>query len=470
MRGFAAACGSDWRPTSLGTGRGIGLTAVRIAGGLSGLLVLGLFVSATAEAQAPEGAETYWHHWRGPNRNGVANTDAPTVFSATENVKWKTAVPGRGFSSPVIWGNRIFLTTAIVDEAIAPAGRRRRGMALAPTKFVVLCYARDTGALLWERVATETTPHEGYHRQLGSFANGSPITDGEHLYVSFGSFGLYAYDFDGTLLWSRDFNVKMEIFNRFGESSSPALHGHTLVLQFDHEGDDSFLVAVDTRTGETLWRQDREEDTSWSSPYIAEHRGRVQVITSAGSYIRSNDLASGEEIWRSAGMTSHPIPTPVHGHGLVFTVSGVNERRIRVISLDAVGDVTGTDAIKWQLDRAAPYNPSPLLWDNELYLVRDGGLRRGTSRFSAFEATTGRPHYLQTRLPSSYTVKASPVGAGDKIYLLTEEGDVIVVKRGPEYEVLAVNSMDEMFLASPAVVDGELFLRGLEHLFCISEE
>ena len=447
------------------------MTTAQIAGWVIGLLALGLVVAAPAQAQAPEGAEAYWHHWRGPNRNGVANTDGPTVFSATEHVKWKTAVPGRGFSSPVIWGHRIFLTTAIIDEAAAAAAvGRRRGVSLAPTKFVVLCYDRGTGALLWERVAIETTPHEGYHRQLGSFANGSPITDGEHLYVSFGSFGLYAYDFDGTLLWSRDFNVKMEIFNRFGESSSPALHGHTLVLQFDHQGDDSFLVAVDTRTGETLWRQDRDEGTSWSSPYIAEHKGRVQVITSAGNYIRSNDLETGEEIWRSAGMTRHPIPMPVHGHGLVFTVSAVNERRIRAISLDALGDVTGTDAIVWQLDRAAPYNPSPLLWDNELYLVRDGGLSRATSRFSAFEATTGRPYYLQTRLPSSYTVKASPVGAGDKIYLLTEEGDVIVVKRGPRFEVLAVNSMDEMFLASPAVVDGELFLRGYEHLFCISDD
>jgi len=445
------------------------MTRARIAGGLIGLLVLGLFMAASAEAQAPAGAEANWHHWRGPNRNGVANTDAPTVFSATEHVKWKTAVPGRGFSSPVIWGNRIFLTTAIVDETAAAPRGRRRGAPLAPTKFVVLCYDRSTGALLWERVATKTTPHEGHHRQLGSFANGSPITDGKYVYVSFGSFGLYAYDFDGNLQWSRDFNVKMQIFNRFGESSSPALHENTLVLQFDHEGDDSFLVAVDTRTGETLWRQDRDEDTSWSSPYIAEHRGRVQVITSAGRYIRSNDLKSGEEIWRSAGMTRHPIPTPVHGHGLVFTVSAVNERRIRVIKLDAVGDVTGTDAIAWQLDRAAPYNPSPLLWDNELYLVRDGGLSLGTSRFSAFEATTGTPHYLQTRLPSSYTIKASPIGAGDKIYLLTEEGDVIVVKRGPEFEVLAVNSMDEMLLASPAVVDGELFIRGLEHLFCISD-
>ena len=446
------------------------MTMVRIARGCVGVLALGLLAALPAAAQAPEGAESNWHHWRGPNRNGVANTDAPTVFSATEHVKWKTAIPGRGFSSPIVWGDRLFLTTAIVDTAGAAAGGRRRGMPLAPTKFVVLCYDRETGDLLWERVAVETTPHEGHHRQLGSFANGSPITDGETVYVSFGSFGLYAYDFDGNLRWSRDFDVKMEMFNRFGESSSPALHQNTLVLQFDHQGDDSFLVAVDTRTGETLWRQDRDEDTSWSSPYIAEHQGRVQVITSAGGYVRSNDLESGEEIWRSAGMTPHPIPTPVHGHGLVFTASGTGERRIRVITLDAVGDVTGTDAIVWQLDRAAPYNPSPLLWDNELYLVRDGGLRRGTSRFSAFEATTGRPHYLQTRLPSSYTVKASPVGAGDKIYLATEEGDVIVVRRGPEYEVLAVNSMDEMFLASPAVVDGELFLRGQEHLFCISDD
>ena len=433
-----------------------------------GCLLAVLLTANVAAAQEASEWMKNWPSWRGPMGNGVAVTDAPLHFSATENVKWKTEIPGRGFSSPIIWGDRVFVTTTIPVDDGSPPGARRRGMRLVRQQFVLMCIDRQTGTVLWQRVANEAMPHEGYHRSLGSYANGSPVTDGEHVYAFFGSFGLYSYDMDGNLEWSRDFGVQMRMFNRFGESSSPALHGNTLVLLFDHEGQ-SFIEAVDTRSGETLWKNLRDEDTSWTSPYILVHDGRAQVVASGGNFIRSYDLETGELIWQCAGMARHPIPMPVSGHGLLFAASAVNERRVRVIRLGETGDLTNTDAVVWKLDRAAPYNPSPLLWGDELYLVRDGGLRRGTSRFSAFDAKTGARHYLQARLPRSYTVKASPVGAGDKIYLLTEEGDVLVVKRGSEFEVLAVNSMDEMFLASPAVVDNELFLRGLNHLFCIRE-
>ena len=432
---------------------------------LCGVLLLAMAVPAGA--QVADEASKYWPHWRGPHRDGLATTDVPLHFSATDNVKWKVPIPGRGFSTPIVWGNRVFLTTAIALDDPTRAERGRR-MPLVTQRLSLMCFDRRTGEVVWERIAAEVMPHERYHRALSSYANQSPVTDGEHVYAFFGSFGLYAYDFDGNLQWSRDFNVKMKIFNQFGESSSPALHGNTLVMLFDHDGQ-SFIEAVDKRTGETLWKRLRDEETGWTSPYIVEHDGQPQVITTGGNYVRSNDLATGKELWRCAGMIRHPIPMPVVKHGLVYAVSAVQERRIRVIRLGRTGDLTGTDAIVWQLDRAASYNPSPLVWGDELYLVRDGGLSSRTSRLSAFVAKTGKPHYVQARLPSPYTIKASPVGVGNKIYLLSEEGDVIVVKRGPNFEVLAVNPMEEMLLASPAIADGELFLRGVDHLFAISE-
>ena len=433
-------------------------------------LVAGLFaVNLRADAPADEAADEalqYWPQWRGPLGNGVATTDGPLHFGATENIKWKIDIPGRGFSTPIVWGHRLFLTTAIPVEQDGPS--RGRGRSLVRQRFDVICIDRRTGKILWQKTAKEAMPHEGYHRTLGSYATASPVTDGEHVYVFFGSFGLYSFDMDGNLEWSRDFDVKMQIFNRFGEGSTPALHGNTLVVLFDHEGQ-SFIEAVDKRSGETLWKIPRDEGTAWTSPYILVHEGRSQVVVTGRDFIRSHDLETGEEIWRCAGLSRLPIPTPVTGHGLLFAASGTGERRVRAIRLGETGDLTDTDAVVWKLDRAAPYNPTPLLWGDELYLVRDGGLNRGTSMFSAFDAKTGSAHYVQKRLPSSYTVKASPVGAGDRIYLLTEEGDVLVIKRGTEFEVLAVNSMDEMFLASPIIVDGVLFLRGADHLFAISE-
>ena len=398
-------------------------------------------------------------------------SDAPIHFSATEGVKWKTEIPGRGMSSPIVWGDRVFVTTAVATEQAAPAdrSRRRSRMRLVPHEYRLLAIDRRTGDVVWSRTAITVTPHERYHRSNSSFANASPVTDGERVYAFFGSQGLYAYDFEGHLMWARDFGVKMEALNHFGEASSPALHGDTLVLLFDHQ-QQSFIEAVDKHTGETKWRHLRDEETSWTSPAIVEHEGRLHVVASAGNFITSYDLITGEEIWRASGMTPHPVPTPVAGNGLLIAASGSAERRVMAIRLDASGDLDGTDAIVWELDKAAPYNPSPLLWGDYLYLVRDGGLSSGTSRLSLFDARTGRAHYAEERLPDAYTIKASPVGAGGKVYLATEEGDVVVLRRRPELEVIAVNSFDERFIASPAIAQGELFLRSTRHLFCIAGE
>ncbi len=446
-------------------------------------------ITAGAETATGEAASN-WPAWRGPESNGVAPTAAPIEFSATEKVKWKVKLPGRGFSTPIIWGDRIFVTA---HESLANPeeleARKAKAFMLGSTnpedhqRLLVLCLDRSTGEVLWQRVAREFDPHEGFHfdgdpesdRSLSSYANQSPITDGEHLYAFFGSRGAYCYDFDGNLVWERDFSdpetgepVRMEVFNRFGESSSPALHDETLVFLFDHEGP-SFIEAVNKRSGETLWKVEREADTTWSSPLAFDHEGQAQVVVVATDFIMSYDLGTGEELWRCKGTSPHPVSSPIMGKGLLYAVSGSLNREIRVIRLGETGDLTDTDAVVWQLSRAASYDPTALLWGDEFYVVRDGGLARGSSQLSNFDAATGEPHYLQARLPAAYTVKASPIGAGEHVYLASEEGDIIVIERGPEMKVAAINEMDEMFVASPVAVGGELFLRGKKHLFCIAD-
>ena len=443
-----------------------------------GLLAFFSMLSAAAPATQPLEAESErlqgeaarnWPQWRGPSGTGVAPvSDAPTRFSASEGIKWKTPIPGKGHSSPIVWGDRVFVTTAVATEEPRPTETpRRRRTRLVPHEFRVIAIDRASGEVVWSRTAITATPHEGYHRAKSSFANASPITDGERLYAFFGSRGLHAYDMDGGLAWSRDFGVEMETYGPFGEGSSPALHGDTIVVVFDHEGQ-SFIEAVDKNSGETRWKQLRDEATSWATPLVVVHEGRPQVVASGGSFIISYDLATGEELWKTRGMTPHPIPTPVFGNGLIIAASGTTERRIRAIRIGHEGDLTGSDAIAWRHDRAAPYSPSPLLWGSELYVVRDGALGTGASRFSLFDARTGESYYVRRRIPGGYDIKASPVGAGDNVYLLSEQGDVIVLRRGPAFEVVAVNPMGEEFVASPAVAGGELFLRGSGTLFCVS--
>ena len=459
--------------------RGLSSVCVRLAL----VVVLALAVSAGAvvdpvaasnpgSARAQAGASANWPQWRGPLGTGVAPIGgAPLRFGADEGVKWRTVIPGRGFSSPVVWDELVFITTAVPRAAELTSGDRprRRRRRRVPHDFRLVAIRRDDGDVAWSRDAVTAIPHEGYHREESSYANSSPFTDGELVYAFFGSRGLYAYDLDGKLRWSRDFGVEMEMLGQFGEASTPALHGDTIVVVFDHQGQ-SFIEAVDAADGETRWRALRDEDTSWSSPYVVEHEGRAMVVASGGNFITAYDLGDGEVVWRSRGMTQHPIPTPVAGGGLLFAASGSTERRVRAIALGGKGDLSDTDAIVWQLDKAAPYSPSPLLVNDELYLVRDGGMTAGTSRLSLIDARTGDAHYLERQLPGGYTIKASPVSAGDRLYLATQEGDVLVLQRGPHFEVLATNAMDDVFVASPAIAYGEMFLRGREHLICIAAQ
>lgn len=433
-----------------------------------------LLLTPDVFAQSRSSDAAHWPQWRGPFFNGVARGDAPTVWSDTTNIKWKTEIPGRGHSTPIVWGDKIFLTTAIPTGKAAPqpsepqsTERRGRGAGgdtspQAEHKFDLLCIDRKTGKILWQRTARIAAPHEGYHRTYGSFASNSPSTDGKYVYVSFGSRGIYAYDFNGKLIWEKDPGVQMRMRLGFGEGSAPLLVKDRLIHVFDHEGE-SFIVALDKNTGKELWRIVRDERSSWSTPLAIEHGGRNQVVVTATNKVRSYDIADGKVLWETAGLGSNAIPVPVYQNEIVYVMSGHRDPKLMAIKLGKQGDLTGSDSIVWSHTRGLAYTASPVLHDNKLYVVTDNGM------ISAFNAITGEPHYAQTRLPKSYNFKASPVAANGKLYLATEDGDVVVLKMGEKFEVIGTNTLaDQVFIATPVIAAGELFLRGQNTLFCIS--
>ena len=440
------------------------------------ILVMALLGGGSVGSQ---GSSAHWPQWRGPSFNGVTAQSVPVEFGETKNVKWKVAIPGRGFSTPVIWGARIFLTTAIPtgkkqEVAESPAGSPgsrggRPGGAGGGAasgeehRFVVLALDRRTGKTLWERVAKVATPHEGYHRQYGSFASNSPATDGKLVYAPFGSRGVYAYDLNGKLVWERDFGVQMRMRLAFGEGSAPLLYENMLILNYDNEGD-SFIVALDKRTGKDLWRVARDEASSWSMPFALTHQGQKQIILSATKRTRAYDPTNGQVLWECGGLGGNVIPTPALQDDLLLVMSGFRDPKLMAIRLGGKGDLTGTSSVVWSTTRGTAYTPSPILLDNKYYTLSDNGL------LSCFNATTGEPHYLQRRLGEPDTFKASPIAANGKLYLASESGVVSVVRMGAEMEILATNRFeDQMFVSSPIVAEGELFLRSRSHLFCVSE-
>jgi outer membrane protein assembly factor BamB len=426
-------------------------------------LALALCLGAPLWVEAVDG----WPRWRGPLATGAApQANPPTTWSETDNVKWKVAIPGFGTSTPVIWGDRVFVLTAkpsgTKPEAPPAAGNPFGSFNPEDTyQFIVLCYNRADGSLRWQQVARAEVPHEGHHRDHG-FASASPVTDGEHLYVSFGSRGIHCFDLEGRRIWERDLG-DMQTRNSFGEGASPALHGDTLLITWDHEGED-FIVALDKRTGETRWRQERNEPTSWATPLIVEHENRPQAIVNATSKVRSYDLASGAVLWELGGQTVNVIPSPVAQNGVVYVTSGFRGSALFAIQLGASGDLAGTDAILWRHDKSTPYVPSPLLYADQLYLVSGN-----TGMLSAFDTKTGRAHYEAERLPGIFGIYASPVAAADRVYVMGRDGTAVVLKSGPTLEVLATNKLDDKVDASLALVDRELFVRGHQHLYCIAE-
>jgi outer membrane protein assembly factor BamB len=325
----------------------------------------------------------------------------------------------------------------------------------------VIAYDRHSGDEIWKSVATEQVPHEPGHG-TNTFASSSPVTDGKHLYINFGSRGVFCYDMDGNQKWQRDLG-KMQTRAQFGEASSPALHENKLIIPWDHEGQSS-LIALDTENGETVWKVDRDEATTWATPLVTPWRDGWQVITN-GTTVRSYDLHSGELLWQAGGQVDNPIPTPVRHEDTVIAMTGYRGNAIHAIKLDAMGDVTGTDAVLWSRSDAAPYVASPVLYDGRLYFTksRDGIL-------SSVDATTGEAVISQQRLRDISSIYASPVAAHDRIYITGREGTTVVVRHSPNFEILATNRLDDVLDASPALVGDLMYLRGEKYLYCIGEK
>lgn len=411
-------------------------------------------------------AERYWPQWRGPHATGVSKLATPPLeWSESRNIRWKVEIPGRGSGTPVVWDDRLFVLTAVPADEAAAAPVPRGGTP-GVHRYVVMALDRGTGKVLWQHAAREEAPHEGTHREFGTYASSSAVTDGEHVIASFESRGLYAYDMNGKLVWQKDLGDK-RMRNQFGEGTTPALHGNTLVVVWDHQGE-SFITALDKRTGEERWRAARDEIDSWATPLVVEHAGRAQVVTSGMNQVRSYDLESGKLLWYGDGLTMNPIPSPVAtGDGLVILTSGFRGNDLQAIRLaEAKGDITGSPAVAWTLDRDTPYVPSPLLYDGILYL-----LKSNNGILSAFDAATGKPHYQLERLEAAPNVFASPVGGGGRVYIVGQQGTTVVLRAGRELEILATNALDDgLFNASPALVDGTLFLRGQTHLYAIAED
>jgi outer membrane protein assembly factor BamB len=416
----------------------------------------------------------YWPQWRGPLGSGEAPQARPPLeWSETKNVRWKVEVPGKGKSTPVVWDDLVFVTSAVPSAKAlaappAPAdvagGRTHPDVkpAASAYQFVVLAYGRRDGALRWSRTVREERPHEGTH-QDGTFASGSALTDGTRVYAFFGSRGLYALDLAGRVLWEKDLGLQQTRMS-FGEGSTPALHGDTLVVPWDHEGAD-FVAAFDAATGRERWRRQRDEPTGWATPHVVEHAGRAQVIVGGTNQVNAYDLQTGEPVWQAAGLTANVIPSPVSADGVVYAMSGFRGSALRAIRLaDAHGQVTGPPALAWSYDRDTPYVPSPLLAKGGLYF-----LKSNSGILTLLDPATGALRFSE-RLEAVPNVYASPVAADGRVYVVGREGTTVVLADGPKLQVLATNRLDDAFDASPALVGRELYLRGAKHLYRISAD
>ncbi len=440
---------------------------------LAGWFVTGWASFSFASEDFDEAKLRQWHQWRGPLANGTAlHGDPPLRWSETENVRWKSEIPGLGNSTPIVWEDRVFILSAVeTEQAVDPDEyaailEANAGQLTEPPAtvlgYVVLAYDRQTGELRWQKTARESLPHEGRHK-TNTFASASPVTDGTRLYVSFGSPGIYAYDFAGNLHWECDLGT-MRTRKGWGEGASPALGRQGLFVNWDQE-EQSFLVALDKRTGQEIWRVDRDEPTSWSTPLVVEHEGREQVVVSATNRVIGYDAETGKVLWECEGLTTNVIPSPVRHGGNVICMSWYGESSVLAIPLSAQGRVQDRAQLAWTFDVLAPYCPSPLLYDELLYFTR-----ANSNVLTCLDADTGETVIPVRRLPLEGDLYASPVGAAGRVYVTSRNGETAVLQHGPMWEEPVVNSLDDGFDASPAIVGSQLFLRGHRYLYCLEAE
>jgi len=438
-----------------------------------GALALGLAATPLVPT-GPSLAAQEWRQFRGSGGRGIAaDPMLPTAWGTTENVVWAAPVPGMGWSSPIVTGDLIVVTSVVSSEpAEEPVpGLYFGGERPAPTdrhRWVVFAYDVDTGELRWETELHTGAPDTARHLK-NSYASETPVTDGERIYAYFGNVGLFALDMQGEVLWERRWPM-VETRNGWGTAASPALHEGRLYIVNDND-DQSFIAAVDAVTGEDFWTVLRDEGTNWATPFIWENEQRTEVITSGTDRVRSYDL-EGELLWELGGMSSITIPTPFTEFGLLYLASGYvgdEHRPVFAVRPGAVGDISivageaSNDYVAWSLAQGSPYNPTPLVYGDQYYTLYDRGF------MTAHDALTGEEVYDKRRISAATAYTASPWAYNDRIFAASEDGDTYVIRAGAEFEVLQVNSLDEMIMATPAMARGSLFVRTASRLYRIAE-
>lgn len=439
------------------------------------LASLWLLLTVAAHAQN-------WPQFRGPQASGVADGQpAPTAWDAAKgtNVKWKTEIPGLAHSGPVVWGDRVFITTAISSD---PKAAVRVGLYgdVEPVKqepkhtWKVYALDKRAGKILWEQTAYEGLPKVKRHTKA-THASSTPATDGRHVVALFGAEGLYCYDVNGKLLWKQDLGPMdagwfYDPDYQWGHASSPVIYKNMVIVQADIQKD-SFIAAYDLKTGKQLWKTLREEIPSWGTPTVYEGKTRAELITNGTKFIRGYDPLTGKELWRLGGNSEVTTPTPIIAHDLVYVTSGYRPiQPIYAIRLGAAnGDITLPEgketnaSIAWSKQRGGPYMPTPIVYGEYLYTCSNNGV------LAAYDAKTGEKVYQERIAGRGGAFTASPVAADGKLYLTSEDGEIFVVKAGAKYELLATNPMGEVCMATPAISDGIVFVRGQRHLYAVAE-
>jgi outer membrane protein assembly factor BamB len=421
-----------------------------------------------------------WPQFRGPSASGIGDSSKPPVhWDATKgtNILWKTAIPGLAVSSPVVWGNRIFLTTAVSSDAkqglrTGLYGDTDSSKDVSPHQWKVLAIDKTSGKILWERTAHAGTPKTKRHPK-SSQASPTPVTDGKVVVAYFGSEGLYAYSVDGKLLWKIDLGIQnagwfFDPDSEWGAASSPVIHKDKVIVQCDRQKE-SFIAAFSLKDGREIWRTARAEIPTWGTPTLVQGKASAEVATNGSKGIRGYDADTGKELWTLGPNSEVACTTPVTAHGLIFVTAGYPPvQPIYAIKIGSRGDLTlkdgkeSSEAIAWSKQRGGVYLPSPIVYGDHLYTVNNNGV------LTAYEARTGTRVYQQ-RIGSGGSFTASPVAAAGKLYVATEDGDIYVVKSGPAYELLARNPIGEAILATPAFAGDLLLVRGERHLFAIAE-
>ncbi len=417
----------------------------------------------------------HWHSFRGPDGNGVSANAHPSInwSGDSENLKWKIEVPGKGSSSPIVWGDKIFLMTAVDTKkgdgkAVAPRqaqqSGRGRGRSSAPStvhEFWVMCFNRNDGEVLWKKPVNSEAPHAGVHSS-SSFCASSPVTDGEYVYCSFGSYGLYCLDMVGDVIWTKDLG-KMSMRGSFGEGASPGLFQDKLVVVTDQEGQ-SHVEVMDAKTGKEIWKKKRDVLSGWATPRIVEHDGKTQVVVN-GLNVISYDIKDGSIIWECGKLTGNPIPTPIIDGDNIICMTGWKSPACISIPLNSKGNISDSDKVNWRSRELGPYVRTGVLYKGILY-----GTKTMQPVITALDSSTGEPVIETARLDGIKGLYASLVAADDHIFVTGRSGTTLVLKHGKTLDVVATNNLGEDVDSTPALVDEQLFIRGAKHLFCFEDK